>query len=570
MGDYARLKHSSDEDSEQLGPSESSDAKEMTVTWPRLPFGNLADSEYRLSVSDIATFNTLFPLNDPVNPDWELVRIKLYVYADLTPDNADALPAIEVFKLLRDGWTGKETERATLTERIFGSPVASSCLSLLTTLRRIEMASFSGNCCDHSLEAIPKMRLTWLSLEGMQAEREFRGAVLDADWLRNVLPTRLRSLRPSADWPNLSEPDTSDEWFGHDFKDATWTPPYWDRPHRDEVRRQPQADLVWKNWSWNCRKRLKEYVGQLMELLTVDAIANELPPHFEFADGEGPRQFPAAPIRNAGELALYLTKYHQGVRCRILRDNENEVMREAGDDAQCLERIHRGLRNARRALRTWFPYPAKRPEFDDAPSDLHEAETLLEGLIDWLADPSVGRCVIGRTTAAALNGEHSEGRTPKSAAPSTGVKPVDDSSARMTWQRALKIAEEHVARNGWPGLNAMMKLIPCSKGTMTTARDNSQKLREAEAAYNAQRPAGRTRQMTAATSDSLVSDNMELDDEMTDASDIFERLLQQARPSERGKLIAMKPSERRALVTAAQQQKSELQAEAIRKTPRPR
>ena len=92
---------------------------------------------------------------------------------------------------------------------------------------------------------------------------------------------------------------------------------------------------------------------------------------------------------------------------------------------------------------------------------------------------------------------------------------------------------------------------------MTKARDNSQKLREAEAAYNDQRPVGRTRQMSAATRDSLTADNMDGDDETTDANALFERMLAQARPSERPKMLEMTPAQRRELVTLARSQSDE-------------
>ena len=56
-----------------------------------------------------------------------------------------------------------------------------------------------------------------------------------------------------------------------------------------------------------------------------------------------------------------------------------------GSHAQFLEDICRELVNVRRALRVWFPDAAKRPQFDENPSDLKNAEVVLEGLIDWLA-----------------------------------------------------------------------------------------------------------------------------------------------------------------------------------------
>ena len=68
--------------------------------------------------------------------------------------------------------------------------------------------------------------------------------------------------------------------------------------------------------------------------------------------------------------------------------------------------------------------------------------------------------------------------------------------------------------------------------------------------------------MSAATRDSLADEDVEIgDDETTDANELFERLLQQARPSERPKLKAMTPSERRELVTLQQSQADEMRVE---------
>ncbi|MGA2497275.1 MAG: hypothetical protein ABSH20_06015, partial [Tepidisphaeraceae bacterium] len=136
-----------------------------------------------------------------------------------------------------------------------------------------------------------------------------------------------------------------------------------------------------------------------------------------------------------------------------------------------------------------------------------------------------------------------------SAAVSTNKKP-------MTRQEAQQLAEAHCARNPFPGVNALAKIVrdttgrTCSSSTMSEAIDQSAKLRALLVEHKAQRKIGAevamTEAVTATAEQTREPDPMDAASAPTDV--IFHRLVEQAKPSERAKLHAMTREQRRELV----------------------
>lgn len=117
----------------------------------------------------------------------------------------------------------------------------------------------------------------------------------------------------------------------------------------------------------------------------------------------------------------------------------------------------------------------------------------------------------------------------------------------MTWQESMKAAEDHCARNPFPGVNALAKIVGCSPSTMSKAIDRSAKLR---AKHDAQRKSVSAGAMTegAAASAKQSREPDPIDAASASTDDLFRRLLEQAKPSERAILNAMTPAQRRELI----------------------
>lgn len=120
----------------------------------------------------------------------------------------------------------------------------------------------------------------------------------------------------------------------------------------------------------------------------------------------------------------------------------------------------------------------------------------------------------------------------------------------MTWQAAKKAAEEHCARNPFPGVKALAKIVGCSPSTMSKAIDRSAKLRARLAEHEAQRKSVSAGAMSeaAAASAKQSREPDPIDAASASTDDLFRRLLEQAKPSERAKLNAMTPGQRRELI----------------------
>jgi hypothetical protein len=129
---------------------------------------------------------------------------------------------------------------------------------------------------------------------------------------------------------------------------------------------------------------------------------------------------------------------------------------------------------------------------------------------------------------------------------------------RITWQEAQKAAENHCARNSFPGVNALMKLVrettgrTCSKTTIRKAIDRSTKLRAMAAEYQDGKSVSAraiTPQVAASAKQARERDPAEA----VSTDEIFDALLEQATPAERAELHAKDSAQRRELVEAMDQ-----------------
>lgn len=119
----------------------------------------------------------------------------------------------------------------------------------------------------------------------------------------------------------------------------------------------------------------------------------------------------------------------------------------------------------------------------------------------------------------------------------------------MPWQTAKKLAENHCARNRFPGVNALARLVGCSPATMSKAIGRSAKLRARRAEHDAQRTSVSAGAMTGeAASAKQTREPNPIDAASASTDDLFRRLLEEAQPSERAKLNALTPAQRRELV----------------------
>ena len=139
---------------------------------------------------------------------------------------------------------------------------------------------------------------------------------------------------------------------------------------------------------------------------------------------------------------------------------------------------------------------------------------------------------------------------------------MDAAPNGTTWQRARKTAEDHCARNPFPGVKALAKIVGCSSSTMSKAIDRSAKLRAKLAEHEAQRKSVSARAMgdAAAGSGEQTREPDPIDAASASADDLFRRLLEQAKPSERAKLNAMTPAQRRQLIATIEHDPDEAQA----------
>lgn len=86
--------------------------------------------------------------------------------------------------------------------------------------------------------------------------------------------------------------------------------------------------------------------------------------------------------------------------------------------------------------------------------------------------------------------ETADGQSDPSAGQSAGQRPPNKGQ-KVTWQEAKEQAERHVKRNGWPGQNALMRLVGCGKETIRKAIKESSYLRARQAEHGKQKEVGK-------------------------------------------------------------------------------
>jgi hypothetical protein len=122
----------------------------------------------------------------------------------------------------------------------------------------------------------------------------------------------------------------------------------------------------------------------------------------------------------------------------------------------------------------------------------------------------------------------------------------------MSWEDAKEKAEKYCKRNPFPGLNALAKLIKCSTATMKKAIDRSSRLRAVVAEHNAKRKSVPDVPLTDAAADSYKQAREQDPHEAAATEELLQRLLKQAKPSEREKIQNMTPEQQRDLITTWQ------------------
>ena len=129
--------------------------------------------------------------------------------------------------------------------------------------------------------------------------------------------------------------------------------------------------------------------------------------------------------------------------------------------------------------------------------------------------------------------------------PQCEAKP--DAESGMDWQIAKRLAETHLERNPWPGLNSLARFIKCSPSTMSKARDNSPILRAKEAEHSETRKAAKPSQLAASQRDRLVGDGDV--GESVSVYELFNRIIAaEEDPEKRAILENMTPEKRREFV----------------------
>lgn len=129
-----------------------------------------------------------------------------------------------------------------------------------------------------------------------------------------------------------------------------------------------------------------------------------------------------------------------------------------------------------------------------------------------------------------------------------GVGSVGVASTGMTWQVAKKTAENHCGRNPFPGVNALAKIVKCSPSTMSKAINHSKKLRAKLAEHEARRTSVSAVALTEGAAASARQAREPDPGDAVSTAECFQRLMEQAKPSERVNLNAMTPAQRRELV----------------------
>lgn len=133
----------------------------------------------------------------------------------------------------------------------------------------------------------------------------------------------------------------------------------------------------------------------------------------------------------------------------------------------------------------------------------------------------------------------------ESPAPKGEGKPVDDEG--MDCEVARRLAEAHLARNAWPGRNALAKLIGCSGTTISKARDNSPIMREKEAIFKETQKAAKPRQLADQQRDDLAGDGDVA--ECVGVNELFNRVIASENdPVKRATLENMTAEKRREFV----------------------
>lgn len=132
----------------------------------------------------------------------------------------------------------------------------------------------------------------------------------------------------------------------------------------------------------------------------------------------------------------------------------------------------------------------------------------------------------------------------------------------MSWKTAMAKAEAHCARNPFPGVKALARIVGCSPSTMDKAIDRSSILRAMLVEHKARHKSVSTVTMSeadaASATQSREPDPIDVASQSTD--DAFHRLLQDATPEERAKLNAMTPEEQRELVAMVEHDPDRAQA----------
>lgn len=118
----------------------------------------------------------------------------------------------------------------------------------------------------------------------------------------------------------------------------------------------------------------------------------------------------------------------------------------------------------------------------------------------------------------------------------------------MGWQTAKKLAENHCARNPFPGVKALAKIVGCSPSTMLKAIDRSAKLRARRAELENQHKSISTRPMNEKIAASAARKREIGPVDKMGTDEIIQLMIQGGTPERRAALNAMTPEERRELV----------------------
>jgi len=140
---------------------------------------------------------------------------------------------------------------------------------------------------------------------------------------------------------------------------------------------------------------------------------------------------------------------------------------------------------------------------------------------------------------------------PPAAKGAVAIEPVSTPPASgKQWQTIMKLAEDHCARNPFPGVNALATILKCSPSTIRKAIEHSQKLRRYRDKFEQERKPGNHKAMTAAHAASAKQSRECNPAEAVSTDEIFRALLEQAKEHERAALHALSDSQRRELVAA--------------------